>query len=385
MAEYSRLAKGRFKAPGTSAVISLPFQPDFVEIWNVTNIQASPASNKVTRAWWDSKLLDNSSPQQNLTMLELYPNGSTTFTAFDTIVNSAASPGINAFTGGQILQFGPSQQIVSATAANPAVFTVTAHGYAVGDTVVMEGLYQTATTGMPQIAGIPFAISAVTANTFTIKWDASGSNYTALSGSPTGSTVRKILYPNAYFPGTNIISALTLGATTTVVTTESHEFQVGQEIAFRIPSQWRTTQLNALPNIVTPGSPIYGYVISVTDQWTFVVNINSSGYTAFNVNQPVSSVSGLSFPQVIAVGDVNTGGVQISSGSALYPSPLYSVGTLNSTSTINGPAIVGAFVNNTSQGFTIGAGVGVINTNATIMTTNDIIYYHAYFHDYGNP
>jgi len=37
---------------------------------------------------------------------------------------------------------------------------------------------------MQQIAGIPFTISAVgDADHFTIKWNASGSNYTAISGS----------------------------------------------------------------------------------------------------------------------------------------------------------------------------------------------------------
>jgi len=111
-----------------------------------------------------------------------------------------------------------------------------------------------------------------------------------------------------------------------------------------------------VPNVLIPGSPSYGFVISVTDATTFVVNINSSSYTAYNANQTVASVPGLSFPQVLAVGDVNSGGTAITSGSALYPPP-YSVNTgTTRVNTINGPAISGAFVNNTSQGFVIGAG-----------------------------
>ena len=53
MAEYSRLAKGTFVAAGTassatSAVITLPFTPDYVELWNYTNIKTA-AINRVSQ------------------------------------------------------------------------------------------------------------------------------------------------------------------------------------------------------------------------------------------------------------------------------------------------------------------------------------------------
>src|SRR5271166_3162047 len=182
MAEYSRLAKGNFTATGTTAVINLPFQPDYVELWNYTNIKTA-GTHAVTKAWWDNKLLDGSN---NPTMVELYSSSSTS-TVYDIISNTSSNLAINTFSGGLALQYGASQQIVSSTATNPTVFTVTGHGYQVGDTVLLEGLYQTSTTGQPQMAGIPFTISAVTTNTFTVKWDSSGSNYTALSSSPAGS------------------------------------------------------------------------------------------------------------------------------------------------------------------------------------------------------
>ena len=142
-----------------------------------------------------------------------------------------------------------------------------------------------------------------------------------MSGSPASAMVKKVFYPYLYFPGTSVISAITTGATTTVVTTGAHNFLVGQEVAFRIPSAWGTTQLNSLPNSTIPGSPTYGFVVSVTDYKTVVVNINSTGYTAFNSNPTVASVPGSQFAQIVAVGDVNTGGVVISSGSVLYPPP----------------------------------------------------------------
>jgi len=63
------------------------------------------------------------------------------------------------------------------------------------------------------------------------------------------------------------------------------------------------------------------------------------------------------------VGDVNTGGNLISAGSPLYPSPSFPTSS-GGVSTINGPAIRGAFVNNTAQGFIIGAGVGTNDSSS---------------------
>jgi hypothetical protein len=193
-----------------------------------------------------------------------------------------------------------------------------------------------------------------------------------------------VLYPFLYLPEDNVVSAVTTGTTTTIVTTMYHNFEVGQEIAFRIPSSWGTTQLNSLPNVLIPGSPIYGYVTSVTDNWTFVCSINSSSFTAFNPNQTIASVPGLSFPQVLAVGDVNTGGNFITATTSLYPPPQFPTSS-SRVGTINGPAIRGAFVNNTAQGFLIGAGVAAVDTTATLIANGNIIYWHAYLHDFGSP
>src|SRR5690606_38044134 len=110
------------------------------------------------------------------------------------------------------------------------------------------GLFQSSTTGMPQICGMPFVVTVSDATTFTIPWDTNQSNYTALSGNPTGAFVKKVLNPYLYVPGVSFISALSVGATTTVTTTTPHNLVVGQEVAFRIPQSYGTVQLNSLPN-----------------------------------------------------------------------------------------------------------------------------------------
>lgn len=368
MTEYSRMVKGvsTVLASGGIAPVKLPFQPDYVEYINYTAMD-TPTATWINKGWWDKNM------GQGFLAFDFFDTGPVYST------NVATTNGISTFSAGLALQYGTSVQIVSISKASPASIIATGHGLVSGDVVVLTGLYQSTTTGMQQIAGIPFTVTVSDANTFTIPWDTSGSNYTALSGSPTGAFVKKVLNPYLYFPGANVISGISLGTTTTIDTTCAHNFVVGQEVAFHIPTSWGTFQLNTLPNNIIPGSPIYGYVVSVTDYNTVVVNINSTGYTAYNVNQPFANFPGEFFPQIVAVGDVNTGGVQISSGSQLYPPP-YSVpiGTTR-VNTINGPAIQGAFVNNTSQGFVIGT------AGALAAQSGQTIYWRAYLHDLSVP
>ena len=369
MTEYSRMAKGKFTSTGGAQVINLPFKPDYVEIYN-QSAWTTPAQHGVPYAWWDSST-------SGTTFIEVF--NATPVLTTDTVTTN----GISVFTAGQLLQYGPTLAISGITKASPAVVTTTTnHNLTSGDVVIFEGLFQSSTTGMPQINGLPFTVTVTGATTFTIPWDTNQSNYTALSGSPASASVKKVLYPYLYFPGQSFISNITTGTTTTIDTTDAHNFVVGQEVAFRIPNAWGTTQLNSLPNTLVPGSPVYGYVISVTDYNTVIVNIDSSAMTAFNSNQTVASVPGLSYPQIVAVGDVNTGGVVISSGSALYPPPQYMPISTTTFNTINGPAIRGAFVNNTSQGFVIGNGVGVTDTSAVLVGANgNVISWRAFLHD----
>ncbi|HET6458334.1 MAG TPA: ubiquitin-activating E1 FCCH domain-containing protein [Nitrosopumilaceae archaeon] len=376
MAEYSRLARGRFVSTGAAQVVNLPFQPDRVRLLNYTTANTAATSQNVVSAEWDAYMGQGFAVQQGY--------NATPTLIYDTVIAN----GISTFAAGQLLQFGPTLTVTDVTKAAAALVTTsTAHGLKSGDVVILEGLFQTTTTGMPQINGIPFTVTVISATTFTIPWNTNQSNYTVISVAATGTPrAKKVLYPFLYFPGTTFISAITLGTTTTIDTTDAHNFVVGQEVAFRIPSQWGTVELNSLPNTLTPGSPVYGYVIAVTDYNTVVVNIDSSAFTAFTSNPTVTSVPGLSYPQIVAVGDVNTGGVQISSGSVLYPPPYFvPIGTTR-FNTINGPAIQGAFVNNTSQGFIVGAGAGtVLTTSSLVGAAGNVIIWQAFLHDYSNP
>jgi hypothetical protein len=375
MAEYSRIAKGHFTSTGAAKAINLPFQPDAVEFWNFS-ANGTPAQNGVPYAYWDVQMGQGTAVANYFNATPVLSSGNVT------------ANGISTFSAGLALQYGAKKQIIGITKADPASVNVTAHGYSTGDVVLFYGLYSTQfTAGMPQLDGIPFVVTVVDADNFTIPWNTNQSNYTALTGSPAGAFVRKVLYPYLYSPGVSVITSLTLSSSPTnpnstiVNTTTAHNLVVGQEVAFRIPELWGTIELNSLPNVYLPGSPIYGYVVEVTDANTVVVNINSYGYTAFDSNIAVADVPGLTPAQLVAVGDVNTGGELISLGSPLYPSPL-----VDGVRTINGPAIRGAFVNNTRQGFVIGAGAltGLAST-VLVGANGNVIYWRAYLSDIALP
>lgn len=374
MAEYSKLASGTFTtaASPVTQFVNLPFQPQRVRLRNVT-AYTTPAQFAVTYAEWDANMA------QGTAIMEYLSAASAPWLV---AADSVATLGINTFAGGTLLQYGAQLQVASTTKATNTITTASAHGLSTGNVVILEGMFQSATTGFQQLSLMPFVITVTSPTAFTINWNTNQSNFTALSGSPTGAFVRQVLYPFLYEPGVAYISAITTGATTTVTTTAPHNFVVGQEIAFHIPSVYGTTQLNSLPNNSIPGSPVYYYVTSVTSNTQFVCNANSTAATAFNSNQPVlNGIAGLQLPKVVAVGDVNSGGVAYSGGN-LYPSPV--IPTFTGTPTINGPAISGAFINNTSQGFSVGLGVGAVQSSALLLTASSTYIWEATYFDYGS-
>jgi len=376
MAEYSRLAQGQVVSNGGATAVRIPFWPQYIAIDNQTRLVAGAG---VTSASW---MVDMG---QGAAVISTFGTGAQFIAPVGGTSSGAlvSGTGFSTIQAGLALQYGPVYQHTGSTdfsisKANPAVVTTTtAHNLVSGNVVIFQNLSETSTTGMQQIAGIPFVVTVLSATTFSIPFNTNQSNFTAFNSATSTNNLgsfKQVLYPALYAPNVGFISAITLGATTTVVTTAPANFVVGQEVAFRIPVVYGTYQLNSLPNLIIPGSPIYGYVTSVTNSTTYVVNINSTAYTAFNNNQPFANVPGLKFPQIVAVGDVNTGGLPISAGSQLYPPPTVFDGTgTTAVSTINGPAIQGAYINATWQGFIIGSGAAG--------TAGDVIYWRAYLND----
>ena len=103
---------------------------------------------------------------------------------------------------------------VARNGSNIATITTTAnHGLTTGDVITVV------CTSDAGFNAVQTAVTVTGLTTFTIPWNTNQSNYTALSGSPAGAYWRKVLYPFNYSPGVSFINAVTVGTTTTVVTT----------------------------------------------------------------------------------------------------------------------------------------------------------------------
>lgn len=100
--------------------------------------------------------------------------------------------------------------------------------------------------------------------------------------------------PQYYEPSRFVISGLTLGATTTVTTTEDHNYVIGQLVKLLIPSSYGSIQLNEQT----------GYVTQIPAANQVVTTIYSVGANAFNSSVPSWATTKA---QILAIGDVNTG------------------------------------------------------------------------------
>ena len=106
--------------------------------------------------------------------------------------------------------------------------------------------------------------------------------------------------PQNFEPSRFEISAVALGASTTITTSVAHNYVIGQLVRLLIPEAYGSYQLNKLS----------GYVISTPASNQVTIDLNSS----LNVNAFIASPTyGPTPPQIVAIGDINSG-IQSSTG-----------------------------------------------------------------------
>lgn len=120
---------------------------------------------------------------------------------------------------------------------------------------------------------------------------------------PTPPFTNPTIDPTNFQPSRFEISAISLGATTTVTTSTAHNYVVGQLVRFLIPYTYGTYQLNNQT----------GYVLSLPSTTQIEVDVNTSlNYNAFDANPSFGPTP----PEVLAVGDINSGIIS-STGSTI--------------------------------------------------------------------
>jgi hypothetical protein len=104
--------------------------------------------------------------------------------------------------------------------------------------------------------------------------------------------------PQYYQPSQFEISAISLVSTTIVTTTINNNYVIGQTVRLLIPATYGSIQLNEQQ----------GQVIDIPSPNQVTINVNSTNVDAF----VASPTYGPTKPQILAIGDVNSGQINAS-------------------------------------------------------------------------
>ena len=334
MSEYSKRAEGQFTSTGVAEFINLPFLPNTFEMWNTSAVTDQTDDDIIYAQARNGDAAGSADVQY--------------FGTAPAVEANAITLGGFTFIEAGTYQFGPSLTISGITQAAAAVVTTsTNHNLATGDSVLLSG-----TTAMLQISGEVYTITRLSATTFSIPVNSTGFTAAATAG-----FAKQVLFPDLYIPFRSVITAIAVGATTTITLGVNHSFVVGQEVLIQIPTvdatAWGTVELDTETFNNANVVPQQAYVTAITAN-TITVNVNSTGFTAFAYPTSAQAGLGISFPAVYAIGDQNFGLI----GPGPFTPPI---------------TIPGAFAANTRKGVLVGLGNGTLVMHAN----NDVVRWTA--------
>lgn len=269
----SLIARGYFTSTAAAKTIALPVMPDYFEVFNTSTWGTAPTA--VVKSWWypeyaagrASTLTEGGASALTATLIAA---GGAGFTLVDyanpTLGAAIAITGINQAAGAVAL---------SATTQN------------IGDIVRVYG-----TTGMLQIAGMDFTVTAVNAgvsNTFGYL-DSSG-----FAAPGTGGNYRVVNTDLEFYPRTRYITAITAAASAVITMSVAHDYVVGSKVYIRVPAAFGMLQMDGKQATVT--------AISAS---TITVDVDSSAFTAFAFPTSAVAAAGVSFATVSPAGEVAT-------------------------------------------------------------------------------
>lgn len=256
---FTIVTQGTFTQPATAVnqIIPLPSGADYFKTFNITQYAINNAGTTFQSEWFGGGITANGDgvnwTKSNAT------NGVL-------ISNFAANGGLGFQYVNSYPQPGPALTGTTITNANPAVATV-ANTYSNGDQVVIYNA-----VGMQQISGMEFTISSVSSGGFTLL----GLDASAFATGANPFTVRKVAPFPRVAPPFYFITKITQATQGVVTVSQVHNYVVGQAVAFSIPGSQGMIQLN---NFYAPQNK--PAIITAVTPYTFTINVNTSGFTAF--------------------------------------------------------------------------------------------------------
>jgi hypothetical protein len=265
----SIISQGTFTSDGNGRTLSIRSDIDWIRVVNITG--AATPGDAVIYEWYRG--MGNGTAIKQLTdgaIEVLTANG---FTLVDTSANT----------------IGANNTTITAisAAATPAVSLTDTTDLHDGDVVRIGTV-----AGAHQLGGIDFTIDNVVANT---SFDLI---YMVQIVAGTTGNLHKIKYDPIYYPRLRTISDITNAAHAEVTTTVTHNLTVGQKVRFN---------LSTVNDMMEIDGQI-GTVLSVdTSDNTFVVDIDTTGYTPFVFGLTADADAGYTHGHIIPVGETAGG------------------------------------------------------------------------------
>jgi hypothetical protein len=274
---------GSFVSTGQSTILPFESSVDYFELFNETQMNSAANPGVVKKASWIRGMAAGSAYVVKNTNGLATDESSLLATGGVTLINtSVTTPGpVVALTAGP----GAVTQAAPALAA-----TGTTTGLVDGVSVVR----MINTVGMFQIAGMDFTVGAVVAATsFQLKFlDSSGFAAGATDGS-----YRILPFDPIYYPRSRFITKITQAAQAVVTMSVNHGYTVGQLVRINVPSAFGMIEMNGLQGTVL--------AVDLVNN-TITLNIDSTAFSAFAFPTSAIAANGVSFPQVVPIGEAAT-------------------------------------------------------------------------------
>lgn len=197
--------------------------------------------------------------------------------------------------------------ISAISAANPAVATVDS---STGSIAVGDVIRVTNSTGMLQVAGYDFSVTAVSLNTsVTLNFDAQNEAAAATDGEI------RLIIPNRFYPRNRYIVpvgglagisvASSNGAQCVVCTSVYHDFTVGEKVTFRVTDAFGMDEINNVVGTVVSIGNASGaaYSTAIAANYNALqIDIDVSGFTAFALPASAVAAAGYSPAMILPAG-----------------------------------------------------------------------------------
>lgn len=363
------LGQGSFVVGATIVpqIVQIPSGADWMKVVNYTQFGniGTPGTATGLEFYWQRGMAPGSA------IVKYGANGVRTLSA-DTIATGGFTlfdPSGNSGSNALPLLSAPVATTASTNAVRPVVSTGSTAGVAVGTVVRMSNTAQT------DVNGIDMVVGAVTLNTNFTLLAASNQLATAPGAIGGAGFYRIVNVDSPFYPRKRFVTNVTQAVNPTVATSVAHGLTPGQAIRFNIPSVSGMIQLNPTPQ----NNYQYATVLTVVDDYTFTIDINTTSFTAFT--WPTIAQQPSSFPEMHPVGE-NTS-IALSSNTAQVPT----IGGVQIPNTNTG-ILADSTVNTLFLGMLLGTGGTGTSLGAAISgpagsVAADVVYWLAGKSTYG--